>query len=173
MTATEAMLRAQEKGALLAPTMGRQQSEMLGPMIERELDILAHAGALPPMPDELRQRGGDVQVEYVSPLNRAQRAEEGVAIMRTFESIAPMAQIDPRVLKAFDSVKAARELAEINGMPAKIIRSDEEIAAMDEQEQQQQSAAQLLEAAPIAAQTAKTLAETQQIASQGTPSYMQ
>ena len=169
MTATEAMLRAQEKGALLAPTMGRQQSEMLGPLIERELDILAHAGVLPPMPRELMDEGGNVEVEYVSPLNRAQRAEEGVAIMRTFEAVAPMAQIDPRVLKAFDPVKAARELADINGMPAKIIRSDEEIEEMDAQEQQAIDMQRILEAAPVAAQTAKTLAETQQIASQGVP----
>ena len=172
MTATEAMLRAQEKGALLAPTMGRQQSEMLGPCIERELDILAYAGMLPPMPRELQEAGGDISIEYVSPLNRAQRAEEGVAIMRTFEAIAPLAQIDPRVMRAFNPVMAARELADINGMPAKIKRSDEEIDAMEKAEAEQQQAAQLLEAAPIAAQTAKTLAETQQIASQGAPATM-
>ena len=172
MTATEAMLRAQEKGALLAPTMGRQQSEMLGPLIERELDILAHAGMLPEMPRELVELGGDVDIEYVSPLNRAQRAEDGVAILRTFESIAPLAQIDPRVLKAFNVVEAARELADINGVPAKIKRSDDEIEAMDEAEAQQAQMAQILQAAPIAADTAKTLAETQQIASQGAPAVM-
>lgn len=167
MTATQAMLRAQEKGALLAPTMGRQQSELLGPLIERELDILAHAGMLPEMPQELLDLGGEVEIDYVSPLSRAQRAEDGVAIMRTFEAIAPMAQIDPRVLKAYDWVKAAREFGEINGMPSKLARSDDEIAEMDEAEAQQAQAAQLLQAAPVAAQTAKTLAETQQIASQG------
>lgn len=172
MTATEAMLRAQEKGALLAPTMGRQQSELIGPQIERELDILAHAGMLPEMPQELIEIGGDVEIEYVSPLNRAQRAEDGVAIMRTFEAVAPMAQIDPRVLKAYDWVKAARELGDINGVPAKLARSDDEIAAMDEAEAEQAQAAQLLQAAPLAAQTAKTLAETQQIASQGAPALM-
>ncbi len=172
MTATEAMLRAQEKGALLAPTMGRQQSELLGPLIERELDILARAGVLPEMPPELVELGGDVEIEYVSPLNRAQRAEDGVAILRTLESIAPLAQIDPRVLKTFDLVEAARELADINGMPAKIKRSDEDIAAMDDAEQQQMAAQQLLQAAPVAADTAKTLVETQQMAAQGVPAVM-
>lgn len=167
MTATEAMLRAQEKGALLAPTMGRQQSELLGPQIERELDILAHAGMLPEMPEELLEAGGEVEIEYVSPLNRAQRAEDGVAIMRTLEAVAPMAQVDPSVLKVYNMREAARELGEINGVPAKILRSDDEIAAMDAIEQEQLAAQQLLEAAPIAAQTAKTIAETQQIASQG------
>nr|DAQ54371.1 MAG TPA: head to tail connecting protein [Caudoviricetes sp.] len=172
MTATEAMLRAQEKGALLAPTMGRQQSELLGPLIERELDILARAGMLPEMPEELAELGGDVDIEYVSPLNRAQRAEDGVAILRTFEAVAPLAQVDPSVMMAFDLAQAARELAQINGVPAKIIRSDDDIAAMQEEKQMQVDAAQILEAAPIAADTARTLVETQQIASQGAPAVM-
>jgi hypothetical protein len=40
MTATEVIERTREKGALLSPTMGRQQSEYIGPMIEREVDLL-------------------------------------------------------------------------------------------------------------------------------------
>jgi hypothetical protein len=166
MTATEAMLRAQEKGALLAPTMGRQQSEMLGPMIERELDILARAGVLPPMPEPLREAGGDVQIEYVSPLNRAQRAEEGVAILRTLEAIGPLAQIDPRVMMIFKPEEIARELSEINGVPAKILRSKEEMDEMVAQEQQAAQAQQLLAAAPVAANSAKTLVEAQALAGQ-------
>lgn len=164
MTATEAMLRAQEKGALLAPTMGRQQSEMLGPMIERELDILARAGVLPEMPDELREAQGEVQIEYISPLNRAQRAEDGVAILRTLESVTGLAQFDPDVLMVFDSKKIARELADINGVPAKVLRSEEEIAYMKDQQAQQQQLAQLLEAAPVVANSAKTLTETAALA---------
>lgn len=164
MTATEAMLRAQEKGALLAPTMGRQQSEMLGPLIEREIDILARAGALPDMPEALMEAQGDFEVEYVSPLNRAQRAEEGVAILRTLEAVAPLAQIDPGVMDIFDPDAIARELAEINGVPAKILRSKEDVMALKEQQAQAAEAQQLLAAAPIAAGAAKTLAETQAIA---------
>jgi hypothetical protein len=164
MTATEAMLRAQEKGALLAPTMGRQQSEMLGPMIEREIDILARAGLLPAMPDELREAGGEVDIEYISPLNRAQRAEEGVAILRTLESVAGLAQFDPEVLMVFDPKKIARELADINGVPAKVLRSDDEIMSIKDQQAQQAELAQLLQAAPIVANSAKTLTETAALA---------
>lgn len=160
MTATEAMLRAQEKGALLAPTMGRQQSEMLGPLIERELDILSRSGILPPMPEALMERGGEVDIQYVSPLNRSQRAEEGVAILRTLESIVPLAQIDPSVMMIFNPEEIARELSEINGVPAKILRSKEEVAAMKDQQAEQAQAQALMQAAPIAANSAKTLAET-------------
>jgi hypothetical protein len=164
MTATEAMLRAQEKGALLAPTMGRQQSEMLGPLIERELDILARAGVLPAMPEVLREAGGDVEIEYVSPLNRAQRAEEGVAILRTLEAVAPLAQIDPSVMMIFKPEEIARELSEINGVPAKILRSQEEVEEMKAAQAQQAEAQAILQAAPVAANSAKTLAETAQLA---------
>ena len=165
MTATEAMLRAQEKGALLAPSMGRQQSEFLGPLIERELDILARAGVLPPMPDVLIKAGGMVDVEYQSPLNKAQRAEEGVAIMNTLQAITPLAQINPGVMDVFDPIAIARELAEINGVPAKVIRTEDDMAALKAQQAQAAQAQQLLAAAPVAASTAKDMAQAQAIAS--------
>ena len=164
MTATEAMLRAQEKGALLAPTMGRQQSEFLGPLIEREIDILGHAGILPPMPDALLEAGGTVDVEYVSPLNRAQRADEGVAIMRTLEAVTPLAQIDPKVMMIFDPDAVARELADINGVPAKVMRSKEQVAAIEEAQAQAAQAQQLLAAAPVVGSTVKDLAQAQALA---------
>ena len=169
MTATEAMLRAQEKGALLAPTMGRQQSEFLGPIIERELDILARAGALPEMPQALVEAGGLVDVEYQSPLNRAQRADEGVAILRTLESLAPLAQIDPNVMMVFDPEAIARELAEINGVPVKVMRSKDKIAEMQAQQASAAQAQQLLAAAPVVSGSVKDLAQAQSLAGNAPP----
>jgi hypothetical protein len=164
MTATEAMLRAQEKGALLAPTASRIESEFLNPMVERELDILAMAGELPPIPDELLDSGGLFEVEYTSPLERARRAEEGVAILRTFEQLAPIAQVDPNVYRRFNMGEAAKVLADVNGVPAKIMYSDDEMAELDAAEQAQNQQQQLLQAAPIAASAAKDLAQAQSLA---------
>lgn len=161
MTATEAMLRAQEKGALLAPTAGRQQSELLGPMIQAEIDILAAAGALPEMPEALAQMGGETDIAYTSPIMRAQRAEEGVAILRTLEGVAPLAQVDPSVMRVFKGPEIARELGEINGMDPKLLMSPEELSAKDAAEAQAQNAAALLSAAPVAASAAKDLAAAQ------------
>jgi hypothetical protein len=159
MTATEAMLRAQEKGALLAPTASRIESEFLNPMVERELDILAAAGALPPMPDQLLEAGGLFDVEYTSPLERARRAEEGVAILRTFEQLAPLAQVaGPSVFHRFNFDEAARVLADVNGVPAKVMYSDEELEEIKAAEAQQAELAQVLQAAPVAASAAKDLA---------------
>ena len=166
MTATEAMLRAQEKGQLLAPTMGRVQSEQIGSQIERELDILAAARALPPMPDELLEAGGLVDIEYVSPLNRLQKSEDAVGILRTLEALAPMAQIDPTVADIIDPEAAVRIMADTNGMPSKALRSAERVQAIREGRAESQQQQELLTAAPVAAQTAKTLAQAQSIAGQ-------
>jgi hypothetical protein len=172
ITATEAMLRAQEKGQLLAPTMGRIQSDMLGPIIERELDILMAADAgtgtvLPEMPDVLKKHfanGGEYDIEYQSPLNLAQQAGAGAGILNTLNAVAPLAQVDPSILMRFDLEKAAEFLGRINGMPESIIRSDEEVTELKEQMAGQQEAQQLLEAAPVAAGAAKDLAQASALA---------
>ena len=164
MTATEALIRAQEKGQLLAPTVGRQQSEFLGPTITRELDIASAAGVLPPMPDSLRDTGGGVKVVYTSPLARLRRAEDGVAIMRTIEAVAPIANIKPEVMDLFDDDALVRELASINGVPAKVLRTKDAVAALREQRQAAQQEQTLLDGAETAANAAKSMAQAQQAA---------
>lgn len=163
MTATEALLRAQEKGALLAPTAGRLQSEMLGPTIEREIDIAAMSGQLPDMPDKLREAGGEYRIEYDSPITRAQRAEEGVGILRTLEAVTPISQVDASVLRKFKFPKIVERLAEINGVPFDCLNTDDEMAALEQDAASQQQLAQLIQAAPAAAGAAKDLASIEQI----------
>lgn len=165
MTATEVLERAQEKGALLAPTIGRQQSELLGPMIERELDIHWHAGRIPQPPEELMARGG-LKIEYSSPLDRAMRAEEGVGILRTIEAVKPIADIDPTVLRKFNWERTVDTLAEVNGMPVRCLNTEDEMAAKAQQEQQAQAVQQLTELAPQAAAAAKNMAQAQAVARQ-------
>lgn len=167
MTATEAMLRAQEKGALLAPVMGRQQSEFLGPLISRELDILSHAGQLPPPPGPLHEV--DLDIEYTSPLVRAQRSGEGVAIMNTLNAVLPFAQIDQKVLKRFNFDEIPVVLAEINGMPSKLLYTDDEIDAINAQEATAQQAQAAVAAAPALSQSVLNIAKANQAASTPAP----
>jgi hypothetical protein len=166
MTATEAMLRAQEKGALLAPTMGRQQSEFLGTIIVRELDIMAQSGviedALGPMPEELEQAGGALDIEYDSPLTRAQRSEEGVGVLRTLETVGTIAQYDPGVLDEINYHRALKVVSDANGAPLGMFNTPEEKAAIAAAKQQQQDMALALQAAPVIADTAKSAAQAQQ-----------
>lgn len=172
ITATEAMLRAQEKGQLLAPSMGRIQSGLMGATVEREIDILMAADGgsgriLPIMPDVLQEyfaEGGEYKIEYQSPLNLAQRAGEGTAILNTLNSMAPLAQIDPSIMLRFDVEDMAEKLARINGVPESSIRSDEEVTDLKEQKAGAEEAKQLLDAAPVAAGAARDLAQAASLA---------
>jgi hypothetical protein len=151
MTATEALIRAQEKGMLLGPTMGRQQSEALGPLIERELDLLAFHNVLPPMPDIMIESGGEYEIVYDSPMSRMQRAEELVGVQRTMELLAPFAQIDPTVLDVFNKDELARLTAEVSGVPMPVLRSPRELQQLREQRAAQEQEAMAIQAAqPLA-----------------------
>jgi hypothetical protein len=167
MTATEALLRAQEKGELLGPPAGRQQTTYLGPLIERELDLLDAAGVLDDMPRELADAGGTLEIEYTSPLDRFQRAQEGAGIMQTVETLGLMAQYDPKAMRVMNFERAARRMAEVAGAPADILNDEAEMQAMDAADAAQQNMAMMLEAAPAAGKAAKDLAQAQQIAGAG------
>lgn len=164
MTATEVLERAQEKGILLAPTMGRVQTEMLGQMIERELDICGHApGVLPPMPPELVEAGASVNIVYDSPLNKAMRASEGTAVLQWVQQVATVAQLDPTAIKVVNGQEVARGLADIGGVPVKYLVTEDQIAAQQAQEAQTAQLTNILNAAPQAASAAKDLAAAAQM----------
>ncbi len=159
MTATEVLERAREKGALLSPTMGRQQSELLGPMIDRELDVLQMQGLLPQMPDILIEAEGEYDVSYDSPLSRSQRSEEAAGWLRTLEAAIAYANTtqDLGVLDAFNTDVIYPELAEINAVPASWMRGGDEIQKIREGRAQAQQTQQMIEAAPAAAGVMKQL----------------
>lgn len=165
MTATEVLQRAQEQATLLAPTTSRREREFLAPLIKKETEIAYKQGALPPMPMDLQEALGSgevyLKVEYESPIRRAQRADDGQAIMRTIEAATALQQFDPTVKNKINGTRTLEELAQVWGAPYKIFNDDEEKAALDMNDQQLQQAAQMLQAAPVLGKTAKDMAEAQ------------
>lgn len=156
MTATEVIERTREKGALLSPTMGRQQTEDLGPTIERELDVLSAQGLLPPMPLILQQAKGEYRVVYDSPLSRAQRAENASGFMRLVDWAKEYyaASQDPRPFDWLNWDQAMPELADIAAVPARWINAQQQVDALRQQRTQAQQAQQAVEAAPALASIA-------------------
>lgn len=159
MTATEVIERAREKGALLSPTMGRQQSESLGPQIEREIDLLMRMKLLPPMPPALLEARGEYQVRYDSPLSRMARAEEASGGLRTIETAINVAEKtqNPEPLDWFDWDTLIPELADINGMPIRWLNAKAKVEALRKGRSQQAETQQLIEAAPALSNVAKTV----------------
>ncbi len=162
MTATQALELLNERANIAAPVVGRLQGEFLGSVIDREVQILADAGQLPEMPPELVEAQGEYRIEFTGPMNRAMRAGEGAAIVRTLESAIPLAQVDPAALDAIKVPEAVAELADINGMPARLRRSEDEIKAMKDGRAEQAQAEALLNAAPAVTSAASNLIKLQQ-----------
>lgn len=158
MTATEVLERTREKGILLAPTLGRIQSERLGPQTEREVDLLSRQGLLPPMPPLLREAGASFEVEYDSPLSRAQRAEEASGLMRTVEATLNVVNVtgNPAPLDHFNWDVIIPDLSDINAVPIRWRNSLDQIQKMREGRAQQQQQQKMVEFAPSAAALAKS-----------------
>lgn len=150
MTATEVLERAREKGALLSPTMGRFQSESIGPQIEREFDLLMWQGLIPPPPEALVEAGAEYKAEYDAPLNRAMRSDEAAGTMRSMQWAAEIAAQtqDPSAMDWFDVDTIIPELLQINGAPFRFSRDPEAVAAIRKKRDEQQAAAQLTQALP-------------------------
>ena len=165
-TATEALLRAQEKGELLGPSVGRQQEELIDPMIERELDILGRVPGLgPEMPPELKEAGGLMAIRYTSPLNRMQRAGDATAILRWLEASAPVEQLVPgTIAKTANLPEMLRKLADIGGVPEDCMLDEDQQAEAEQADAEMQQAQMLLQAAPVASQAALNMEKAQQLA---------
>jgi len=140
MTATEVLQRNEEKMRLLGPVLGRLQAELLQPLISRSFALLLREGLLPPAPEELQ--GQDIDIEYVSPLAKAQKLTDLQSVLRGFEVLAQLGEIAP-VQDYIDPDRMVQYLVETTGMPARVIRSDEEIARL----RREQAAAQQAQAA--------------------------
>jgi hypothetical protein len=180
-SATEVMQRAQEKGQLLEPILGRIQSELLGPMIRREIELLQELDGgtytlVPKPPDIMKKYVSsqydnvdtiDFSVEYSSPLNMARQAGVASTMLQTFQAITPLMQIKPEIAKKYNFLAASEFIARANGMPENILLSDQEVEQKNQEEISQQQAQQLLEAVPALAGSAKNFAQAQSLAGAG------
>lgn len=159
MTATEVLERAKEKGMLLAPTAGRLQAEWLGPMIEREIDLLSRQGLLPDMPPILRDAEVEYRIEYDNALSRMAKAERAAGFMRALSQAGEYAKMtgDLEPLDWFDFDTSTPEILDIFGAPARWVRSEEDVLARREGRAQAAQQQQMVDAAPSMAAMAKAM----------------
>ena len=173
MTATQALIRSQEKGALLAPVASRLEPEFLNAIISREAQILQDAGAAPKPPDVLLAHGGGLKIEYDSPLTQAQKSQAGAGILQTMQAAAQMATFDPNVKFRINWDKAIQELATVYSCPAHVIASDQEYQAALLQQQQLEQSAMAQQAALPMSQAVKNVGQAQAAFGRNQPSQAQ
>lgn len=167
MSATEVLERAKEKGALLAPTAGRQITEDLDPMLRRDFRMMQRHGVFADLPPprkliEMHQGPDDIWIpEFDNQLTRAAKAEKAAGLLRTLEILAPAAQFDMSVLDFLDLDTAGPEIARINNCDPRWILSPDEIAAKRQGRAQAAQQQQLLAAVPAIAQGLERVSQAQ------------
>ena len=165
MTATEVIQRTEEKMRLLGPVLGRLQAELLQPLIDRSFAILSRQKKFQPAPAQLR--AGNIDIEYVSPLAKAQRSGDVQAILQMLEFLMPLTNIDQSVLDYLDIDGLAKHIIKTTGTPATVVRGEGEVsdirenrAAQMAQQAEMQAMSQMAEAAGAAAPALRAVDET-------------
>jgi hypothetical protein len=153
MTATQVIELVNEKGMLVAPTLGRQHTEYVGGMVPRELNLLSEMGMLDEMPPRLREAMGAYEVTDTSPLALAAQAGEVAGFLRSVEQTRELVNItqDPSLLDVYDFDVATPDIARINRSRESWLSSPQKIAATRRGRAQQQKVAQEVQAAPAQA----------------------
>ncbi|NQV79103.1 MAG: head-tail connector protein [Alphaproteobacteria bacterium] len=144
MTATEVLERREEMLRIVGPTVARLESELLNPLVERCFMLMLRAGALGDVPQAFRQ-AKRMDIEYASPLAQASKMHRLRALQDWYASNQAAIQTNPQILDIIDAEAAARDAAEILGLPPHYVRSPQAVqqrrAAQAQAQQQQQMAA--------------------------------
>lgn len=156
-TAYEISELVEQQLRMMAPMLGRLQTELLRPAIARSYDLMLQRRMFPPAPPLIQKR--NLSISYVSAAARAQEGTKAISMGKFAQELLPMAQIDPGVLDIIDTDKYAVKLASIRGVSRTILRSPDEIVARREQRAKEQQMAQLAQVAAPASQAIKNLAD--------------
>ena len=145
-SATEISRDMNQIRQLMAPLVGRFQSEFLQVTVERCFNLAYRAGALVaklgPVPEGLLE--GDYTVKYISPLARSQLMEEVTAIDTFVAGLLALAG-STQDMTVLDNIKlddANYEKGKALGVPAKLLRGPEELAQKREMDNRNRQQAQ-------------------------------
>lgn len=139
-TATEAMIRAQEKGELLGP-VGISLNSGLAHMVDREIAVLDRAGAFEgdsplALPDSMA--GRNVGPVWTSPLDKLRRMGELMGMQRLAQFAGELGTIlqDPSIGRELNPRNMLDTAREVLGAPVDSLR-DKDAAAQEKQNMDQ------------------------------------
>lgn len=167
LTAREVVEATNARGIFLSP-LGRQFTEYLGPMHDRELDILSYLKLLPPVPPALKEAQGEVDLvyEYTGPLGRMFSGHEIAGFMRTVDIAERVAQVsgDSSVFDHFEFDLALPDVAEEQFVRPSWMASPQSLAAKRKARAQAVAEANRVKSLPGEAAMAKARAIGQKAA---------
>ena len=160
-SATDAMLKANERANIIAPMGDRFSRELLQPMIELELKMYAEMRALPMFPDEAVGANFDIVLD--NPMLRGQRLDSAQAILNIGNTYAQIQQFDDE----FNLERTVTYLAEAYNVPKVVFNTPEEKQQILDERQAQMEQQQLVENANKIGSGMKNLVEAQNLQENG------
>ena len=161
MTATEVVQRQEERMRVIGPVLGRLMNEMLRPLIDRVFALMLRQEMLSQPPELLE--GRDVDIEYVSPLARAQKSSSLNNTMKALEILLPLGESFP-VGDHVDPDGLVRHITDALGVPKTVLNSEAQIqqnrearAAQQQQMQERQNDQEDVYTAAQAAQATRMI----------------
>ena len=165
MTATEAVQRRDESLRFLGPQLGRMDTELLKPIIDRTFHLCMKAGIYDEMPAELTEyiesKAGkvDLSIVYRSTIAQAQLITQSENVVRAINSTSFVVGSQPEVMDLIDGDALLKQNFETYNVDPSIMRSGKEVKALRQQRAEAAQAAQEAEQTAQEAQTVKTLGE--------------
>ena len=152
MNNPEVAERVSEKMTMLGPAVGRYIAEMLNPIIMRTIGILYRRGRLPNPPVEFLM-APEFEIDCISQLAQAQRRTDLNTLVSGLTMVAQMAQFGSAVTDKVDSDKVIDEVWSITGAPDRVLRDDQQVAAIRKARAKQAAQQQQMDMAEQGART--------------------
>jgi hypothetical protein len=157
MTATEALIRQEEKGALLGPSGAIIQAGFSS-NLDRELSILEAKGLyeegsrfLPPP----SLAGKAIRPTFTSPIDILRRSAEARDTLQILQTAAQLAEVDPEIMDWIDTEESLKVIQSAGRSPQRVFRREDEVLARRQSRAQAAQAQQSMAGMSQAAQMAK------------------
>lgn len=157
-TAREINERHEEKMLQLGPVIEQDQTDVLGPFHNRVVNILARAGKLPPVPEELI--GQRIQVVNISIMAQAQKLLGTSATERAVSFVGSLAAVKKEVLDNLNTDEIIRRYCSMLGMAPSDLNPKEVVEAMRQQRSSAEQTTAAMEQSLAAVQGAKVASQT-------------
>lgn len=166
-SATDAMIKANEKANLVAPAGDRIARELLLPLIEAELYIYGDMNLLPKMPAELKDLRTQYDIILDSPLLKGQRMDSVNSAVTLIQYISQFAAIDPNAANSVNADRLIRYLQDSMNVPVSVMNTQDEVEAINEAKANAQDMQLLAQNASGIGSAIKDITEADKIASEG------
>jgi len=169
MTATQVIQLVNEKGMLVAPTLGRQHTEYVGSgLVPREIDLLFEMGMVDRPPPRLVEAAGGkrsnllslLEVTDTSPLSQMAQSGEVAGFFRMLEQLREVVNVtqNPGYLDRLDFDAAIPEIARNQLVPERWLADDDKVAALQQERAKAAAQKQATDALPAQAAIIKARA---------------